>query len=102
VNVLESTLDKVLASPKFAKADQLRETVNSISSFKKTDARIAAYAALVGVDSRSAEDMAEFIGARDLGPYVAVAQENLDLSRDQAEILVNTLSKNLLNSLNGN
>lgn len=100
VSVLQSTVSNLLATPQFADAIVLKDTIKVIQSEKLLEAQIAAYCALVGVDARVPAEIAEFIGARDLAPYAARAQKNLELSSEQANALVEALSKNLLNNLN--
>ena len=100
VNVLEGTVNELLVNPQFGAAPVLKEALQVINSQKELEARIASYLALVGVDAREPSEIAEFIGARDLAPYVARAQDNLSLTAEQANTLVNALSKNLLNNLN--
>lgn len=100
VGILENTVNGLLVTPQFKDAKLLRSTVGSIQAKGNIEARIASYTALVGVDSSNPSEVAEFIGARDLSPYVSVASQKLQLSNEQAEVLVNTLSENLLNGIN--
>jgi|GEM_PF-6804664 len=100
VNVIETTVTSLLASASFADAKLLADTIVTIRSQQEIEARIAAYCALIGVDARVPSEIAEFVGARDLSPYITRAKENLELSEEQATLLVNSLSQNLLNNLN--
>ena len=100
VGILENTVNGLIVTPQFKDATVLRDTVVSIQSQGDIESRIAAYTDLVGVDSSNPSEVAEFVGARDLSPYVDVASKKLQLSNEQAETLVNTLNENLLNGIN--
>jgi Ni/Co efflux regulator RcnB len=100
VGILESTVNGLAVTPEFANAEVFRSSVADIQSQTDMEARIAAYCDLVGVDSRSANEVAEFIGARDLAPYVEVARSKLGLTQEQADVLVRSLSQNLLSGVN--
>lgn len=100
VGILESTVNGLAVTPEFANAEVFRASVADIQSQTDMEARIAAYCDLVGVDSRSANEVAEFIGARDLVPYVEVARSKLGLTQEQADVLVRSLSQNLLSGVN--
>jgi hypothetical protein len=100
VSILEDTVNGLAVTPEFANAEVFRSSVSTIQSESNMEARIAAYCELVGVDSGSASEVAEFIGARDLAPYVEVARSKLQLTQEQADVLVRSLSQNLLNGVN--
>ncbi len=100
VGILESTLTQLSKSAEFQSALSFKETVAQIQAEKSMEQKIAAYCALIGVDSSSASEVAEFIGSRDQSVYIANAQKSLNLSNEQADLLVSTLKKNLLGGLN--
>ncbi len=100
IGILEGTVNGLAGTPEFANADLLRTWVASIESEPDMELRIAGYCDLVGVDSGNASEVAEFIGARDLAPYVEVARAKLQLTQEQADALVRSLSQNLLNGVN--
>jgi len=100
VAILESTVNGLMATPAFSDASQFRDAIASIQSQGDLEARIAAYCNLVGVDATNPSEIAEFVGARDLAPYVENARVKLSLTHEQADVLVRTLSENLLGGLN--
>ena len=93
-------MNSIAASPEFADAQVLRDSLLAIQKQTDMEARIASYAALVGVNASDPAQLAEFVGARDLSPYVEHARTQLQLSPAQADTLVETLNENLLNGLN--
>ena len=98
--VVEKTLNDLMSNPKFADAKLLSVTVQKIRSDKEIDSRIASYLALVGVDARSPEAAAEFVGARDFTSYELIAQKQLGLNAEQSNMLMTSLSEALLANIN--
>lgn len=100
VNAVESRLDKVVGSAQFAKADTLKATLADIRAEKHLGKKIAAYCDLVGVNSRDPKQVLEFIGARDNSRYVKLAQRDLKLTTEQANVLVREISTTLRSGIN--
>ena len=100
INILESTVNGLASSKEFANAQDFQKVIAEIQAEKNVSKLISSYCALVGVDANDPKQVVEFLGAREHNAYVAHAQRTLNLNAQQANLLVETISENLLNGIN--
>lgn len=100
VSVAERALHEAAISDDFKDAAQFKTFVNEAEKIQNTEEKLHTYFSVVGVDSRSADAVAEFIGARDHAVYRTNAEKAMGLTPGQSEILVNKLSGEILSAIN--
>lgn len=67
--------------------------VSEVAAIESAQDKSAAYLALAGVDANNAEEVLNFIYAREASASnVLAAQKNLDLNADQATLVINKLT----------
>jgi hypothetical protein len=70
--------------------------VSAVASIESAQDKSAAYLALAGVDANNAEEVLNFIYAREASASnVLAAQKSLDLNADQATLVINKLTSAL-------
>ena len=100
VTIAQQVLTEVAQSKEFETATQFQEFVQKTSELSNADEKLNAYLAIVGVDSKDADAVAQFIGARERAPYVANVEKNVGLTSSQADILVQKFSAAALAAIN--
>ncbi len=99
-DILETTVDDIAALPSFQNANDFQTRLVAIHAETDLEKRISAYTALVGVNANDPIEVAEFLGAREQSLYIQRAQKILNINADQATVLVNAITENLLNGIN--
>lgn len=99
LSVAQQTLTEVANSKEFENATRFRDFVAASSSLANADDKFQSYLSVVGVDSRDAKSVADFIGARDKSSYISVAEQKLGLTTAQADLLVERFSEAAMSSI---
>lgn len=100
VAATDRTLATLAAQPEFAQATQFKSEIKRIAAIQKPDVRAAAYFDLIGIDSSKKEDVANFIGAREVNSQTIVELERTTgLTDAQASKVASTLQQTLRGNL---
>lgn len=97
LNKVETVLNETARRPDFADALLYKEAIAAIQKNPSIDDRIDGYMEIVGVDNM--DQVADLLGGEHTAYYVEYARDSLELSREQAEVLVNSLTTALRGKL---
>jgi hypothetical protein len=95
----ERVLTELTAKPELAGAAKFSEFVQKVKKLNQPKEKFVAYMKLVQLDQASVDQIANFLGARDLTPYAAKLEIELGLSAAQSQMVVESLVKALRGNL---
>jgi hypothetical protein len=91
----ERVLKDVASRTEFDQATKFKATIAKIAALESNQKKFEAYMGLVAVNPTKIDDVANFVGARDLNSYAAAIEKNLDLNKAESQVVADELVKAL-------
>jgi hypothetical protein len=94
----ENVLTRMAKLPEFSEAQVFQTKVAEIQKLDSGQKKFEVFMGLVDVNPDKVDDVANFIGARDLNQYAAVVEKKLSLNKIESQRLVEELTMALRGS----